>query len=111
ASMPRREQRPPPAPARLKRYDGSYLRLDASEFGVTNVFEAAELFEKVMGYRTDGVDVRQVKDVRVGLALIADRVSAIRRRTLELSKGFCTRSISAVVEKLGRRQARREPSE
>jgi hypothetical protein len=80
-SMPHPERRPPPAPARLKRYDGSYLRLDASEFGVTNVFEAAELFEKLMGYRTDGVDVREVNDVRVRFALIADAISA-KLRTL-----------------------------
>jgi glycosyltransferase involved in cell wall biosynthesis len=76
ASMARRERRPTPASVRPKRYDGSYLRLDTSEFGVTNVYEAAELFEKLMGYRAESVDVRSVKDVRVSFALIADRVSA-----------------------------------
>ena len=64
------------ASAPPRRYGGGYLHLDTSEFGVTNVFEAAELFEKLMGYRTDGVDVRSIADVRVRLALIADRVSA-----------------------------------
>jgi Glycosyl transferase family 2 len=97
ASMPWPD-RPPPAPPRWKRYDGSYLRLDTSEFGVTNVFEAAELFEKVMGYRAEGVDARPVKDVRVRLALIADRVSAKLRTIrgkLATAKLFRTRQPEA----------------
>jgi hypothetical protein len=76
ARLPWRDRPPQPAPPRLKRYDGSYLRLDTAEFGVTNVFEAAELFEKLLGYRAESVDVRSVTDVRVRLALIADRISA-----------------------------------
>ncbi len=47
----------PPAPTpQLKRYGGHYLHLDASEFGVSNVWEAAHLCEKLMGYRRDGLN-------------------------------------------------------
>jgi hypothetical protein len=60
----------------LRRYGGGYLNLDTSEFGVTNVFEAAELFERLLGYRTDGVDIRLVHNVPARLALIARRLSA-----------------------------------
>jgi hypothetical protein len=39
----------------FKRYTSQHLKLDASQFGVTNVCEAAELVEKLLGYRSDGV--------------------------------------------------------
>jgi glycosyltransferase involved in cell wall biosynthesis len=40
----------------LKRYGGSYLYLDASDFGVTNIFEAAQLCEKLLGCKREGVN-------------------------------------------------------
>src|SRR5262249_52446535 len=39
---------------RLKRYNGSCFYLDASDFGVTNVFEAAQFCEKLLGCKRDG---------------------------------------------------------
>lgn len=46
-----------PAPRHhLKRYGQTYLCLDASEFGVTNVLEAAELCEKILGFKRDGMN-------------------------------------------------------
>jgi glycosyltransferase involved in cell wall biosynthesis len=46
-----------PAPNhKLKRYGQTYLCLDASEFGVTNVLEAAELCEKILGFKRDGMN-------------------------------------------------------
>jgi glycosyltransferase involved in cell wall biosynthesis len=41
---------------RLKRYGGVYLHLDASDFGVTNVHEAALFCEKLLGYKRDGIN-------------------------------------------------------
>ena len=47
----------PPAPApEMKRYGGPYMQLDASEFGVSNVWEAALLCEKLLGYKRDGLN-------------------------------------------------------
>jgi hypothetical protein len=46
----------PATPPRLKRYGGTYLHLDAAEFGVTNVHEAALLCEKLLGYKRDGIN-------------------------------------------------------
>jgi glycosyltransferase involved in cell wall biosynthesis len=40
----------------LKRYGGTYLHLDAAEFGVSDVFGAAQLCEKLLGYKLDGVN-------------------------------------------------------
>ena len=40
----------------LRRYGGRYLHLDASDFGVTDVHGAALLCEKLLGYRSDGVN-------------------------------------------------------
>ncbi len=39
-----------------KRYGGTYLNLDASEFGVSDVASAAVLCEKLLGYQRDGVN-------------------------------------------------------
>jgi Glycosyl transferase family 2 len=51
--------RPPasgtPVPV-LPRYGGTYLRLDAAEFGVKDVLGASELCERLLGYRRDGVN-------------------------------------------------------
>lgn len=47
---------PPAAPHQLKRYGGFYMQLDAAEFGVKDVWEAALLCEKVLGYRRDGIN-------------------------------------------------------
>jgi len=47
----------PPAPLHhLKRYGGPYMQLDAAEFGVKDVWEAALLCEKVLGYHRDGIN-------------------------------------------------------
>jgi hypothetical protein len=76
ARMSYRDIRPGPVPPSPKRYAGRFLHLDTSEFGVTNVFEAAELFEKLLGYRAEGVDIRLVQNVPARLALIARRLSS-----------------------------------
>ncbi len=41
-----------------KRYGGTFLNLDASEFGVTDVAGAALLCEKILGYKRDGINAR-----------------------------------------------------
>lgn len=46
----------PPEPVR-RRYGGGYLRLDAAEFGVRDVYEAAVLCERLLGYKVDGLSV------------------------------------------------------
>jgi hypothetical protein len=45
-------------PARHKRrgYGCSYMNLDASDFGVTNIFEAAQFCEKLLGYKREGLN-------------------------------------------------------
>jgi glycosyltransferase involved in cell wall biosynthesis len=47
---------------RYKRYGGGYMNLDASEFGVTNIFEAAQLCEKLLGGRRDGLSYHVVPE-------------------------------------------------
>jgi glycosyltransferase involved in cell wall biosynthesis len=47
---------------RLKRYGGSYLHLDASEYGVTNIFEAAQLCDKLLGCKRDGLNCHVVHE-------------------------------------------------
>jgi FkbM family methyltransferase len=47
---------PPATQPRLKRYGGVYMQLDAAEFGVKDVWEAALLCEKLLGYRRDGIN-------------------------------------------------------
>ena len=54
-SMPFSDYAPAPT-HKLKRYGQTYLCLDASEFGVTNVLEAAELCEKILGFKRDGMN-------------------------------------------------------
>jgi FkbM family methyltransferase len=44
----------------LRRYGGTYLHLDAAEFGVRDVYGAAELCERLLGYKTDGVNAHLV---------------------------------------------------
>jgi FkbM family methyltransferase len=47
----------PPAPApQMRRYGGPYMQLDAAEFGVADVWEAALLCEKLLGYKRDGLN-------------------------------------------------------
>src|SRR5439155_8164726 len=41
---------------RYKRYGGNYMYLDASDFRVTNIFEAAQLCEKLLGCKRDGLN-------------------------------------------------------
>lgn len=41
---------------RLKRYGQNYLCLDAADFGVSDVAGAAELCEKLLGFRRDGIN-------------------------------------------------------
>ncbi len=55
----------PPASLRspryqFKRYGGPYLYLDASDFGVANIYEAAQLCEKLLGCKRDGVNAHVV---------------------------------------------------
>jgi hypothetical protein len=47
---------------RYKRYGGHYLYLDASDFGVANILEAAELCEKLLGCKRDGLNCHVVPD-------------------------------------------------
>lgn len=39
-----------------KRYCETHFHLDTAEFGVKNVFEAAQLSEKLLGFRSEGTD-------------------------------------------------------
>lgn len=49
----------PPTPAAPpRRYGETYLRLDAAEFGVSDVAGAAELCERVLGYQRDRLNVK-----------------------------------------------------
>ena len=52
----------PTTPQRLKRYGGTYLHLDAADFGVTNVYEAAQFCEKLLGYKRDGINAHLTPD-------------------------------------------------
>ncbi|QIF00135.1 FkbM family methyltransferase [Roseimicrobium sp. ORNL1] len=47
---------PPAVAPKLKKYGGPYMQLDAAEFGVTDVWEAALLCEKLLGYKRDGLN-------------------------------------------------------
>lgn len=51
-----------PPRQRYKRYGGAYMNLDASEFGVSNIFEAAQLCEKLLGGRRDGFNYHIVPE-------------------------------------------------
>ncbi|QIF00136.1 FkbM family methyltransferase [Roseimicrobium sp. ORNL1] len=47
----------PPAPVpQMRRYGGPYMQLDAAEFGVADVWGAALLCEKLLGYKRDGLN-------------------------------------------------------
>jgi hypothetical protein len=48
---------------RYKRYGGSYLYLDASDFGVTNILGAAQLCENLLGCKRDGLNCHVVPEV------------------------------------------------
>jgi hypothetical protein len=60
------ERRAEDAPRRvpLPRYGGTYLNLDAADFGVTDVSGAAQLCEKLLGYQRDGVNAHVVPEHR-----------------------------------------------
>jgi hypothetical protein len=58
ASQPFRPATPANQEDGLKRYGGDYLYLDTRDFGVSDVFGAAELCERILGYRRHGVNVR-----------------------------------------------------
>jgi FkbM family methyltransferase len=47
---------PPAAVPQMRRYGGPYMQLDAAEFGVADVWEAALLCEKLLGYKRDGLN-------------------------------------------------------
>src|SRR5262245_24692143 len=44
------------------RYGGRYLHLDAAEFGVRDIYEAAVLCERLLGYKADGVNAHLVPE-------------------------------------------------
>ncbi|RBP43896.1 FkbM family methyltransferase [Roseimicrobium gellanilyticum] len=46
----------------LKHYGGAYMQLDAAEFGVKDVWEAALLCEKLLGYRQEGINAHLKAD-------------------------------------------------
>lgn len=72
ASMPRFDRRFP-----RRRYGGAYLNLDAAEFQVQDVAGAAELCEKILGYRADGM----VTELRpVGSAEPIESLSELQRK-------------------------------
>jgi hypothetical protein len=48
---------PPQLRCPTRGYDGECLHLNADDFGVTDVYGAAELCEKVLGYRTAGISL------------------------------------------------------
>jgi hypothetical protein len=49
----------PPGPVQLRSshlgFDGDFLHLSADQFGVQDVYEAAQLCEKILGYRSEGI--------------------------------------------------------
>jgi FkbM family methyltransferase len=45
-----------------RRYGGAYLHLDAAEFGVRDIYEAAGLCERLLGYKADGVNAHVVAE-------------------------------------------------
>jgi glycosyltransferase involved in cell wall biosynthesis len=60
----------------LRRADGTCLRLVAADFGVTDVFGAADLCEKLLGYRDGGVNAHLTPSRPAG---VADPASAVAR--------------------------------
>lgn len=60
-----------------KGFDGRNLHLNAAEFGVTDVFGVAELCEKILGYRKNGVEIP------TKLGLVAKRLWSAARILLK----------------------------
>jgi glycosyltransferase involved in cell wall biosynthesis len=69
----------------LKRYGGTYLHLDAAELGVSDVFGAAQLCEKLLGYKLDGVNAHPKSRV-------PRLVRGLRRPLLSLARALVRRS-------------------
>jgi glycosyltransferase involved in cell wall biosynthesis len=78
--------------SRLSRYGGSYQYLDASDFGVTNIHEAAQLCEKLLGCKRDGVNAHVVAEPSVpsrmedGIAAAAKSVADLQWVEICLSR-------------------------
>jgi hypothetical protein len=58
AGRPWESTKQPALQESLRRYGGDYLYLDTRDFGVHDVLGAAELCEKLLGYRLHGVNAR-----------------------------------------------------
>jgi hypothetical protein len=89
-----------------RRYGGDHLYLDAAEFGVSDVYQAVRLCERLLGYRRDGLNVRLVPDAPgpAPLPELEAKEAVIR----ELAAAADERL--QVIEQLTRRVARLERS-
>jgi hypothetical protein len=70
----------PPTP--LPRYGGTYLHLDAADFGVRDVFGVAQLCERLLGYKRDGVNAHLVVETPPWLARYWQRLRDDVRRLM-----------------------------
>ncbi len=57
AARPAPDDQASPRKQAQRRYGATFLALDASEHGVADTYGAAQLCERLLGYRRDGIDV------------------------------------------------------
>jgi hypothetical protein len=84
-----------------RRYAGSYLALDATEHGVTDVMGAARLCERLLGYRKDGIHFQ----LREALADGGESLSELQEKERQIQA--MTRAIERLDAELQRLKARR----
>jgi len=53
----------------LKRYGGNYLHLNAADFGIKDIFEAAVFCEKILGYKNEGANCHLTNEPAVSVPI------------------------------------------
>jgi hypothetical protein len=95
----------------LKRYGQHHLRLDASEFGVADVFDAALLCERLLGYKKDHIvcALRSEGEPEVLMASHAAKLTA-KLREERRKKEKLREQLAEAKEKLKAAREPRRPS-
>jgi glycosyltransferase involved in cell wall biosynthesis len=83
-SRPRTAFEPVAPRPTLKRYGGTYLHLDASEFGISDVWGAAQFCERLLGYGRDGINAHLVPVAPASGQAAAPGVSPLRHGLMSL---------------------------
>jgi hypothetical protein len=103
AGLPPRSAPPFSVRTSAVRFDGDFLHLGADEFGASDVLGAAELCEKVLGYRARGIayGLPSHSSLQAELAALRGELAEARARLDEAGKGAAARA--SVWRRLARR--------